>query len=361
MWINRLTVKNCRILEEVELDLSPKFNIILGENASGKTSLLEALSVLSKGRSFRTSHILDLITHGQQSVIVSALVSGNDSQQRVGIEKNPKKTKIRINQKDIYSQAELSLNIPVTVVHPASIDLITGPPKSRRSYLDWLAFYLFDDFHIQWKQYQHILQQRNICLKDKQHRYALKRWTQELIKLHPVVSEYRKTVLEILQPKLELVTKFLLPELNIKLLFQNGLPNEITLESNDLLKFYKEKEENDLKRKRTSYGAHRANMKISIENKPALEIASRGQLKLLAISLLLAQSNTIKENTKNPGILLIDDLAAELDKENKKRLINYISQLNQQVLITSTHDMEVKNQEAKMFHVKHGKIAEYSL
>ncbi len=358
MWVKHLVVKNCRLINEEQIELSPEFNIIFGENAAGKTSLLEALSILSKGRSFRTSHITDVITHGKQSVIVSAQIRKNKTEERIGIEKTSKKTKIRINKQDVFSQAELSSYLPVTVVHPASIELITGSPNNRRSFLDWLAFYLYDDFHQNWKSYQHVLKQRNICLKDQQHRYGLEKWTEELVKLHPIVSNYRHQSLESLKPQLKLITDSLLPSKKIELEFLSGIPREISTDPKSLSDFYAEREDNDLKRKRTVYGAHRANIKINIEGKPALEYASRGQLKLLAISLLLAQSNTIKEDKNNQGILLIDDLAAELDSVNKNQLISYISKLNQQILITSTKKFEIENIESKMFHVKHGKILE---
>lgn len=360
MWIKHLNVNNCRLLKNVSIEFSPKFNLIYGENASGKTSLIESIALLSKGRSFRTTHISDVVSQEQTSILLSATIKTLKGQNQIGIEKAQKKTKIRINKQDVYSQAELSAHLPVTIIHPASIDLIIGSPSLRRSYMDWIAFYLFDDFHQCWKEYQHILKQRNICLKDSNHRYALEKWTEELILLQPKISNYRKEVLENLVPHIQHISKILLSTKNIELVYQNGLPADQKMHFEHLKEFYKEKEHYDLKIKRTSAGAHRANFKVHIDNKPAIEFASRGQLKLLTISLLLAQSQAIKNTNKEEGILLIDDLAAELDNENKQKLIDYIFKLEQQIIVTSTQKLKIENNDHKMFHVKHGQISEVS-
>ena len=181
MWIKNITINNCRSLKSVSLELSSDLNMIVGPNASGKTSLLEALNILSKGRSFRTSHIDEVITETKESVLISAAIVDNGelkhegkpkvkkTTSQIGIEKSKTKTKIRINKQDVYTQAELSSHLPITVIHPNSIDLITGSPAVRRSYLDWIAFYIYPDFLKQWKKYQHILRQRNICLKSPKH------------------------------------------------------------------------------------------------------------------------------------------------------------------------------------------------
>jgi DNA replication and repair protein RecF len=103
---------------------------------------------------------------------------------------------------------------------------------------------------------------------------------------------------------------------------------------------------------------HRADIKIILDGKPAIQSASRGQLKLLAITLLLAQSTTINNDKEEKGIIVIDDLAAELDSENKTKLIKYLATLNQQLIITTTKKLEIKSIPHKLFHVKHGVFTE---
>ena len=358
MRIETLKIKNCRLLHNVSLELSPHLNIIIGKNASGKTSLLESLSLLSTGKSFRTIHISELISHSKKEVLVSShIIKPSGESSHIGIQKSAKQTKIRIDKKDIYSQAELSVHLPVTIIHPDSINLITGSPNIRRSYLDWIIFYRHPDFHKTWKEYRHVLKQRNSCLKDPQHYYALDQWTEALVKLQPVINNFRLAALDKLCPILNEITYQLLGVKNISLSLHTGFPHQLTLEKNKLLDFYKEREAYDKKIHRTSSGVHSADIKITINDKPAKESASRGQLKLLTIALLLAQSKAIQK-ADDTGLILIDDLASELDKKNKKILLQYLSHLNQQLIITSTNKLKLNNIKHKVFHVKHGEVIE---
>lgn len=355
MWIEKLIIRNCRCLFDVTVTFSPHINIIVGKNASGKTSLLEALNILSCGRSFRTSHISEVISYSKKYVLTSASVNKNSTMVTIGIEKTKKSTKIRINRKDIYSQSELSFFLPVTAIHPDSVDLITGPSIYRRSFLDRIVFYTFPDFYNLWKKYKHILKQRNLCLRLTEHRYALDDWTHQLVQIQPQINEYRQKTLELFLPFLEEISNYLFSDDLIFLDLSTGFPNSLILSEKSLFELYKDKESYDIKTQRTNIGIHKADLKIHFNSVSAKESASRGQQKLLAISLLLAQSSAINSKGEK-GILLIDDLAAELDGVNKERLLSYLSSLNQQIIITSTKDMDIKNIDSKVFHVKHGNI-----
>jgi DNA replication and repair protein RecF len=157
---------------------------------------------------------------------------------------------------------------------------------------------------------------------------------------------------------LKIISKELLGDIELDLIFKSGFPTGFDLNPESLIAYYADKQEYDLKLQRTTAGVHRADIKINFNGKPAHESASRGQLKLLAITLLLAQSNAINTSRSVKGILLIDDLAAELDEKNKNKLLEYISKLEQQIIITSTKKIGVEDFKGKMFHVKHGEIEE---
>ena len=178
-------------------------------------------------------------------------------------------------------------------------------------------------------------------------------WTEELVSLQPDLTAYREEVVNLLKPRLNRIGSTLLENKNIDMELSTGFPKDIKINKASLLQFYQLKE-NDLKFKRTNYGIHKADLKIHIDNTPASESASRGQLKLLAVCLLLSQSNTI--GTSSKGILLIDDLAAELDSINRSKLLQYLSTLDKQLIITTTKESEFKNIKHHMFHVKHGKV-----
>lgn len=365
MWIKTLSVKNCRLLKENTLELSPNLNIFIGDNASGKTSLLESIYLLSSGRSFRTSHISDVISHNESGILVTANVQNNNASDcsHIGIEKTASKTRIRIDKKDINSQAKLSQYLPITIIHPDSISLITGSPTLRRSYIDWIAFYLFPDFYPKWKSYQRILKQRNLCLKESKHQDTLEKWTDELIALQPDITHFRTLALEALEPYLIKCAEKLLKDKDIRIEFHSGFPQGVSLDRDSLAKYYMSKLKYDIAIKRTSSGVHKANLKFFIDNKSAESSASRGQLKLLSIALLLSQSSTIQksEEQNHRGILLLDDFTSELDLNNEGHLVRYLKELKQQIIITTTRKQS-KNLDlnGKMFHVEHGVITEIS-
>lgn len=362
MWLSRLTVSHCRIIASTELELAAHANVLYGGNASGKSSLLEALAVLSRGRSFRTPRIAELIQRGESELTVSAKVENGvaGGSYPVGVSKGIQTTRIRINHADVQQQAELSSHIPLTLIHPGSVELVTGSPSLRRAFLDWIAFYRFADFNQAWRNYQRILKQRNTCLRDPKQRYALGHWTEQLITLQPILYRYRVQALAALQVDLE-TSDGLLMNLGIPhLQLSNGFPANIDAEDiPGLQQFFRQKVEQELKQGFSLYGAHRADLHILLEGVPAVRVASRGQMKLLAVALLLAQSHAAADDAAKRGIIAIDDLASELDEQNQQALYNTLRTTQQQLIITGTHHEPLRNRfaDARVFHVEQGKAS----
>jgi DNA replication and repair protein RecF len=361
VWLSKLSVNACRIIDGAELELVRNANLLYGDNASGKSSLLEALAVLSRGRSFRTPRIAEVIQRGAAELTVSAKVEDGLTlgSYPVGIGKSTTATRIRINHADILQQAELSAHIPLTLIHPGSVELITGSPAIRRAFLDWIAFYRFAEFNLAWRNYQRALKQRNACLRDPRQRYALGQWTQQMVGLQPSLHRFRVLALDALQTALHETGQLLevigLPQLHLTTGFPQGVDVQ---DETALLHFFRDKQEQELKQGFSLYGAHRADLNILLEGVPAVRVASRGQLKLLAVGLLLAQSHASSEQAAKRGILAIDDLASELDEQNQQALYNTLSTTQQQLLITGTRHDPLKNWgiDARVFHLKHGQV-----
>ncbi len=358
MLLEQLTINNCRIIQTAELDLSPSVNLICGHNGSGKSSILEAVSILSKGRSFRTSRIADVIRSSEEALLIRARSVEADEQYTIGIERSKNTTRIRVNQQDVNTQAALSRYLPVTIIDPNSIDLVTGSPSLRRSYVDWIAFYLFPEFHKIWQNYQRILKQRNLCLRVPSYLSALPQWTDELIKSQTLIQKYRERALEVLTPQLTKLSEMLLDAHVLKIKLTSGFAQTMDDLSFEAQKaFYLERRDSDIKSARTLSGSHRADLQIYFNDQLAQHSASRGQLKLIAIAMLLAQSRSIDPEEKRKGIIAIDDLAAELDGDNKQRLLDCLRSLEQQLLLTTTQaELIPLHAEDRMFHVKHGNV-----
>ena len=127
MYLEQLTIENCRSIRHSQLTLSPYVNLIIGDNAAGKSSVLEAVHILSTGRSFRTSRIQDVIQHEKNHILVAAKLKLDSYTQSypLGIQKTAKSTHIRINHQDVKQQSELSRHVPFAVIHPETLSLIT--------------------------------------------------------------------------------------------------------------------------------------------------------------------------------------------------------------------------------------------
>lgn len=354
-----ISIENCRKISRSTLTLSPSLNLIVGDNGSGKTSVVEAFSILSSGRSFRTHRIGDVITRSEKNLLITSTLKTDDVISHIGIEKSAQETRIRINKQDVRSQAELSHFLPVTIIHPDSIKLIVGSPAERRSYLDWIGFYLIPEYHQLWKQHQRILKQRNAYLRLQKVSGDFDYWTKELIVAQAKIYDKRLFIVSLLGSEIDFFRRMLLPENQISLMLSNGFSASDTLDNLNTLDFYQSKLQQELKMKRTLYGVHKSDMKIELDNVPANTSASRGQLKLIAISLLLAQSTIIKQRDKLSGLIIVDDMTSELDEANQQILLNTLSSLEQQVILTAPVLSEaLLRQKAKMFHVKHGVVSE---
>ena len=357
MLLEQLSISHCRIIDNAELTLSHGVNLICGDNGSGKSSILEAVAILSRGRSFRSARIVDVIQHQQENLLIRAKTIDDENTFSIGIQKSRTTTRIRVNQQDVNTQAALSRYFPVTIIDPNSIELVTGSPSLRRAYIDWIAFYLFPEFHKVWKNYQRILKQRNLCLRVPSYLAALPVWTDELIKAQTRIQDYRERSLLVLKPQLEALAALLVDEQELTVKLTTGFAQGMDLSEDSQRTFYLEKRDTEIKSARTLSGSHRADLQIMFNGQLAQHCASRGQLKLIAIAMLLAQSRSIDVGDQRKGIIAIDDLAAELDGDNKQRLLTTLRSLGQQLLLTTTQpELLPLVPEDRMFHVKHGKV-----
>lgn len=362
MYLKELTIQHCRCIEHCHIDLSPQINVLVGDNASGKSSFLEALSLLSRGRSFRTPRIREVIQHGSNEVLVSGKVQVQqpESCYPVGIAKTATSSKIRINHEDIQQQAKLSRHVPLSLIHPEALNIITGAPSLRRALLDWITFYCETEFHSVWKTYQRILKQRNACLRDEQQQYALTYWTEQLVQYQPQIMQFRQQSLNALKQGLLHYHDLLKSLGNLEIKLSTGFPQHVdNFDQEKMLSFLNMKKKNEINHGVSLYGAHRADMHLFLDDLPVDKVASRGQLKLLGMALTLAQNQAVTDQVQQKGIIAVDDLASELDNNAQDVLFQALQQTEQQLIITGTSvpPMDINKQEAEMFHVKHGCIS----
>ncbi|AWB66377.1 DNA replication/repair protein RecF [Saccharobesus litoralis] len=360
MYIEKLVLSNIRNIEKLEFDLKPGCNLIVGNNGSGKTSILEAINLLGFGRSFRTHKTQDLVKKGTDNLTVSVRGHCDELVNRFGIRKTLNgKSEIRIDGKPVRKQSELSSFFPIVNCSPLSTSLLEDGPLVRRRFLDWLVFHVEHETISQvYREYDRSIEQRNKSLKFGDRRLA-QTWQPKLVELNNQISKLRANVVEQFSPIL-LDTFSLLGQQN--LLAQRQLKVEYKRgwkEAEDIGDILNSSIELDLKRGSTQYGVHKDELVFKIDDTPAKNILSRGEQKILLICMLLAASQFIEKNSSKKCIWLIDDVVAELDETTLTKLIKYLVNLERQVIITSikkdlTLIQQLIDREYQVFHVEHG-------
>ncbi len=353
-----LEIRDFRNLVAATLAPSPRLNLIVGENASGKTSFLEACYFLGHGRSFRTRHSERLIREGTEHcrVVGTLAAEGNVAQTVVGIERWGAEMRARLGGEPVQSLSVLAARLPMLVVNPDSHHLLDAGPQYRRRFLDWGVFHVEPRYLAAWQRYRQVLRQRNAALRARQAAKAITAWDRELVETAERVHMLRQSYLDTFGSVAQATVQRLLAAAEVGFQYQPGWPQKVTLT---------EALEAGLERDRgqgyTRYGPHRADLAIKWDDQPAAERVSRGQQKQLAIALLLAQGRHFTGATGRSCCYLVDDLAAELDRGHRDRVMGELSEIGGQVMVTAIDASALSTDnwsEHRMFHVEHGDIRE---
>ena len=355
MIIIKLNISSVRNIIMAAIYPSPTLNFIVGKNASGKSAFLEAIFLLGRIKSFRSTAIKSVINSSQLQLVVSAdVLQMNGSTSHLGVQVDSKSYCCRINYQTTHKKADLAYALPLQVIHPKSYELLDAAPQLRREFLDWGVFNDNESFLLNWRNYKKALAQRNSLLKSRSLK-ELNVWNNELVYYGTIVNNYRQSYLLQFKPVfIEIVAKFLdLKDVDLR--FLSGWNTD-----KDLLNVFIEDLDKDLRFGFTHSGPHRADIQIMVGGRLAKDFVSRGQLKLLVMSLKLAQMQLLKNQHSNVGCFLIDDFAAELDLINRAKLLHYLIELQCQVFITTTEPSDFGDlshiENYKMFHVEHGNI-----
>lgn len=323
---------------------------------------------MALGRSFRTLINHKLITMGHTVCSVFGRASSplnKHSENALGIQKSTKfKTLVKINGEQAKSAAVLAEYLPLQLITPDSIDLIEGPAKNRRQFIDWGVFHVEHQFIDQWRMVQRQVKQRNALLKSVARGahagspllQEISSWDEQLLISSKVVDSARKAYLADLTPYIMAYVETFLPGFDLSVDYYAGWPKGANLA--DLLLTSLEK---DIKQGYTFYSPNRADIRLKIGDNSASDVLSRGQMKLLVCGLKLAQAKLLAEQQGIQSIFLVDDLAAELDPENRAKLCAALDLIGSQVFITSVDkDSIIKhlpNSSCKVFHVEHGELS----
>jgi len=350
MSLSEITVTNLRCIEHAELQLPSGLTLIHGGNGSGKTSLLEAMFVLGRGRSFRTRNSERLIRRGQTHMRVTGEAQPSMNPVRLGFEvARSAGASARIGGRPAESLAELSRIFAVQVIEPGIHRLVEEGGYRRRRWLDWAVFHVEPHFVDAWLRYTRVLKQRNAALKTQAPTVTV--WDTELARLGEIITESRQRLLDRLQPYWRAAVGAL-SGLEVELHYQRGWSHDHTL--SEALAAPRATDE---VRRQTHAGPHRADVGIRLAGRPARDVLSRGQQKLVAVAMAVAQLRLLRDTTQMTPTLLLDDPAAELDGERLQRFIDEVASLRCQLVMTSLHaESRLFGTPESTFHMDAGRV-----
>lgn len=355
MALSSLQIEQFRCFESEHPEFSPGTNLIVGENAAGKTSLLEAIFVLGRGRSFRTHKTRTAIRHEASAFrLVGRVVDVRDRRVVVGMERSREGTVLRIGGQEAKSVSHAAALLPVVVLDSGVHQLVAGEPEVRRRFVDWGVFHVEHRFLEAWKRYRRAVSQRNELLRTRGDARMLTPWDREVSESGETVDRYRGEYLAGFLEAAERVASEALGGRKVRLEFRKGWRGKETLAA-----ALARMEESDRRLGFTQAGPHRAELKMLIDGQPASEVVSRGQQKMLASYLMLEQARDFHDRTGRRPAVLVDDLPAELDAGNREKLIGLLPGTGGQLFVTAIEPESLTGSALSpdaMFHVEHGRI-----
>jgi DNA replication and repair protein RecF len=350
MGLQSLEVSDFRNIRQTSLRFSPGLNLVCGDNAAGKTSLLEAIYCLGRVRSFRTHSAEQPIRYGQSAFQLVGRVGVPPV--TIGIERQSSTLKVHLAGEPIRRLSDLAGSFPVQVLSADTPTVLNGGPRYRRQTMDWALFHVEGGYREVWQRYTRVLRQRNAALRARAPANQVQAWDIEILEAATKIDHYRCNYFRDLGPNLEAAMDNLLPGLECELRYQPGWSANVPL--TEVLAKALEK---DRLHGYTRYGPHRADFKLIAQGHDVKAYCSRGQQKAIVVGLMLAQVALQQQRDAPMGAFLLDDLASELDSNHQARVLDALRHLHTQVFVTAIEGNAIDItdwQDACRFHVEQG-------
>jgi len=350
LHIKFLRIENFRNLKRVEIEPHQRLNYFFGANGAGKTSLLEALVVLSRGRSFKTGRTEELSGEENSTFRVFLEAEGAGRTHRLGLERSGAHWKARKDGQDLALLSVLTRHLPLVLMEPNSHLLVSGPPDGRRRFLDWGVFHVEPTFLDCWRRYSRVLKQRNAALRDRQIR-VLESLDDLTARLGEQLDLFRRAYFEKLAGAFDCRADPGTAEFgDVSLEYYPGW------KAASLLEALGHARNRDLEKGMTSQGPHRADVLLTKAGRPVRGLLSRGEQKSFAAALLLTQGELLAAGGDAP-LVLLDDLASEFDQQHLESVLESALACAGQVWVTGTAARSF-GQDHKVFHVERGAVRE---
>ena len=353
MWIKKIKIKNFRNYEKEEINLEKNINIFYGQNAQGKTNIIESIFLCSLGKSFRAKKDIEMIKLNEENAIVEIEYEKSDRDGKIKIELGNKKN-IYLNGIKIKKLSELLGNLNIVIFTPDDINILKGGPQNRRRFLDIMISQLRPNYMHILNLYIKTMEQRNNYLRQIKEEHKdenlLEIWDEKLAEYAIKIYEYRKEFIEKIIKKLDIIHKNITNgEEQIELEYITECDNK-----EKYLQLLKERRKLDIIKGFTTKGIHRDDFVIYINKKEIKIFGSQGQNRTAMLSLKLAELQVIYDEIGEYPILLLDDFMSELDKTRRKNFLENIE--GTQVIITGTEKLDIENLEYLEYNVSNGQV-----
>jgi DNA replication and repair protein RecF len=349
VWVGRLEVFDLRNLAEARLDLSPGLNVFVGRNAQGKTSLLESVALLARGRSFRTDLTASLIRRGSSGLRTRAHGHGRERDVHLEVEVTPEQRRFRVDGREV-SPGDYQGRLEAVVYSTDRLRVISGPMRERRSFLDRAGAALWPAYRQSLRDFERVLRQRNAALEAQ--RRDLETWDEQFAELGAALRRRRAAYAEKLQAALR---AGLHPAGETYELAVCPQADQAGVEA--LRTQMRERRADELRARRSLVGPHRDAVHLRVDGEEVATWGSSGQARSLLLGLALAALDVYRAERGEPAVALLDDLDSELDEERASALCHRVA-LQGQALVTTAHPGWARRlaPAARLFEVEGGAV-----
>ncbi len=361
MELSNIKLTNFRSYEKLNLNFSNKYNIIYGNNGTGKTNLVEAIYLLALTKSFRINVDKLMIKKGSKDLIVEGSIKTKfKTKYKVLIDSKSKKVEIDDNKQDKIS--DYVSNINVVLFNPDDVFLIKDAPSERRKLLNIEISKMYKEYLLLLNNYNKILKHRNSYLKEIYiNANASKEYidilTKKLVEVGTKIHNYRKKFIEDINKYISDIYIKIFDYGSLKVKYLSDFNNKT---EEQIMEMYKNNQLKEMENGKTIHGIHHDDIIFMLDKNKVKEYGSVGQIKNSIISFKLAEIELIKEHKNDTPILILDDLFSELDNQKAQNILNLLDKdIQTFITTTSVDNFYLKSFEKyKLFKVENGTIKE---
>jgi DNA replication and repair protein RecF len=354
MWVSRLHVRDLRNLRDVAVEMEPGLNVFVGRNAQGKTSLLEAVGLLARGRSFRTEDTRELIRHGTGGLWAGGSAREDDRASELEIELTATARRLRVDGRDVAPRGYHG-RLEAVVYSTDRLRVVRGPMRERRAFLDRGAAALWPAYRQALRDYERVVLQRNAALVNGTRDLAA--WDERFVRHGAALRQRRAAYVERLRGALAGERFAPAGERFDVSLGPCGEPAGEETHRERLRAEVDARQRDERRARRSLVGPHRDAVALTVDGREAGEVASSGQVRSLLLALALAALSVYRQERGTSAVALLDDLDSELDEHRASALCREVAARGQ-ALVTTAHPEWARRLGglARVFEVEEGRV-----